>query len=110
MTLNPTSPPEVIAIDGPAASGKSTIGHLLAEKLNFLYLDTGSMYRAYIADFKFPLIGENLILVVQGPVIFYVEDLGAGDPDFRLIGIVDQTFGNKATESHSWTDVRALFD
>ena len=46
MTLNPTSPPEVIAIDGPAASGKSTIGHLLAEKLNFLYLDTGSMYRA----------------------------------------------------------------
>ena len=38
--------PQVIAIDGPAASGKSTIGYLLAEKLNFLYLDTGSMYRA----------------------------------------------------------------
>jgi cytidylate kinase len=46
MTVRPTSPPEVIAIDGPAASGKSTIGHLLAEILNFLYLDTGSMYRA----------------------------------------------------------------
>jgi cytidylate kinase len=38
--------PAVIAIDGPAASGKSTAGHLLAEKLNYLYLDTGSMYRA----------------------------------------------------------------
>lgn len=36
----------VIAIDGPAASGKSTIGRLLAEKLGYLYLDTGSMYRA----------------------------------------------------------------
>lgn len=46
MTEKPTPAPEVIAIDGPAASGKSTIGYMLAEKLNFLYLDTGSMYRA----------------------------------------------------------------
>jgi len=36
----------VIAIDGPAASGKSTVGRLLAEELNFLFLDTGFMYRA----------------------------------------------------------------
>ncbi|HEX7592925.1 MAG TPA: (d)CMP kinase [Anaerolineae bacterium] len=36
----------VIAIDGPAASGKSTIGALLAEKLGYLYFDTGVMYRA----------------------------------------------------------------
>lgn len=36
----------VIAIDGPAASGKSTVGRLLAERLNYLYLDTGCMYRA----------------------------------------------------------------
>ncbi len=35
-----------IAIDGPAASGKSTIGQMLAEKLGYLYLDTGAMYRA----------------------------------------------------------------
>jgi len=35
----------IIAIDGPAASGKSTSAKLLAEKLNFLYLDTGAMYR-----------------------------------------------------------------
>jgi cytidylate kinase len=35
-----------IAIDGPAASGKSTIGSLLAECLGYLYLDTGAMYRA----------------------------------------------------------------
>ena len=38
--------PFTIAIDGPAASGKSTIGKLLAERLGHLYLDTGAMYRA----------------------------------------------------------------
>jgi cytidylate kinase len=37
---------EVIAIDGPAGSGKSTTAKLVAAKLNFLYLDTGAMYRA----------------------------------------------------------------
>jgi len=35
-----------IAIDGPAASGKSTIGELLARRLGYLYFDTGVMYRA----------------------------------------------------------------
>ena len=35
----------IIAIDGPAASGKSTSARLLADELNFLYLDTGAMYR-----------------------------------------------------------------
>jgi CMP/dCMP kinase len=38
--------PDAIAIDGPAASGKSTIGQLLAEELGYLYFDTGVMYRA----------------------------------------------------------------
>jgi len=36
----------VIAIDGPAGSGKSTIAKMLARKLGFLFLDTGAMYRA----------------------------------------------------------------
>ena len=36
-----------IAIDGPSASGKSTIAKILAEKLNFIYIDTGAMYRAF---------------------------------------------------------------
>jgi len=40
------SKPSTIAIDGPAASGKSTIGHHLAEWLDYLYLDTGLLYRA----------------------------------------------------------------
>jgi cytidylate kinase len=36
----------IIAIDGPSASGKSTLGRLLAHALKLLYIDTGSMYRA----------------------------------------------------------------
>lgn len=38
--------PEIIAIDGPAASGKSTLAEKLAEALGYLYFDTGVMYRA----------------------------------------------------------------
>ncbi len=41
-----TSRPSIIAIDGPAASGKSTLGRRLAEALGYLFLDTGVMYRA----------------------------------------------------------------
>ncbi len=39
-------PKDPIAIDGPAASGKTTIGQMLADQLGFLLLDTGCMYRA----------------------------------------------------------------
>jgi cytidylate kinase len=38
--------PRTIAIDGPAGAGKSTIGALVAERLGYLFLDTGGMYRA----------------------------------------------------------------
>lgn len=44
------SKPETIAIDGPAASGKSTIGALVAEKLGYVWLDTGIMYRAVACE------------------------------------------------------------
>jgi CMP/dCMP kinase len=35
-----------IAIDGPAAAGKSTVAKVVAEKLSYIYIDTGAMYRA----------------------------------------------------------------
>jgi cytidylate kinase len=38
--------PAIITIDGPAGAGKSTLGELLARRLNYLYFDTGIMYRA----------------------------------------------------------------
>ncbi len=37
--------PLVITIDGPASSGKSTLGELLAQRLDYVYFDTGVMYR-----------------------------------------------------------------
>lgn len=38
--------PSMIAIDGPVASGKSTLGRLLAQRLGYRFVDTGAMYRA----------------------------------------------------------------
>jgi len=40
------TPPSIIALDGPAASGKSTLGRTLADTLGYLFFDTGVMYRA----------------------------------------------------------------
>jgi len=37
---------EIISIDGPAGSGKSTTARLVAKRLGFIFLDTGAMYRA----------------------------------------------------------------
>jgi len=56
--------PSTIAIDGPAASGKSTIGALLADKLGYVYFDTGVMYRAVTwaaIEQRIPIEDENAI-------------------------------------------------
>ena len=54
----------IIAIDGPAGAGKSTISRKVAEKLEFTYLDTGAMYRAFtllILKKEIPLRNTKLI-------------------------------------------------
>ncbi len=53
-----------IAIDGPAASGKSTTAKLVAQKLGYLHIDTGAMYRAItlkVLDGKFDLCDKKII-------------------------------------------------
>lgn len=68
--------PSVIAIDGSAASGKSTVAALLAQALGYLYFDTGVMYRAVTwaaLDQKIDIndieqvsnLAENLIIEVE---------------------------------------------
>ena len=47
----------VVAIDGPAGAGKSTIAKLVAEKLGYAYIDTGAMYRS--VDWKFLQTGKD---------------------------------------------------
>lgn len=61
------TPPRIIAIDGPAASGKTTVGKLLADHLGYLFFDTGVMYRAitWIAlDRSVPIEDENAVTLL----------------------------------------------
>jgi cytidylate kinase len=54
----------IIALDGPAGSGKSTIAKLVAKELNINYLDTGAMYRMvtlYFLNNKLNLNDENVV-------------------------------------------------
>jgi cytidylate kinase len=68
----------IVAIDGPAGAGKSTVARRLAERLQFRYLDTGAMYRAltWLAlQQSFDLSdGERLGLLAQeNPITFENE-------------------------------------
>jgi cytidylate kinase len=63
--------PSTIAIDGPAASGKSTIGAAVAEKLGYLYFDTGVMYRAVTCAAlvrSIPIDDENAVTALAEQV------------------------------------------
>jgi cytidylate kinase len=69
----------IVAIDGPAGAGKSTVARALAERLGFRYLDTGAMYRAltWLAMKRGLDLGnaEGLAqLAEQQPVIFTEDD------------------------------------
>jgi len=53
-----------IAIDGPAGAGKSTVAKMVAGKLDYLYIDTGSMYRALawaVLDQGLPIENESVV-------------------------------------------------
>ena len=50
---------QIVTIDGPAGAGKSTVSKMLACKLNFLYLDTGAMYRAVALRAKRERVDPN---------------------------------------------------
>ena len=77
-----------IAIDGPAASGKSTAARLLARRLGFVYIDTGAMYRAVTLmglqnkiDFDDP---EAIAKTAKQAKIELLPDT-SGDRGFRVI-------------------------
>ena len=77
----------MIAIDGPAGSGKSTTARLSAEKLGFSYLDTGAMYRAVALlslrdripaddpDSLSRTVSRHSILALDGTILLDTEDV-----------------------------------
>ncbi len=68
----------IIAIDGPAGAGKSTVCRILAEKLRFVYLDTGAMYRSVawaLSLDKTGLSGEEIAdRLPRLPLVFILKD------------------------------------
>ena len=68
----------IIAIDGPAGSGKSTVAKLVAKKLHFHYLDTGAMYRAVAAAALAANIDinneENVAEIAQNQKISFIHE------------------------------------
>ncbi|MGC6769719.1 (d)CMP kinase [Enterococcus sp. LJL128] len=89
-----------IAIDGPASSGKSTVAKILAKKMNYIYCDTGAMYRSltYLA------IQKNLDLANETELCALLE---THQISFEQDGKGQQVFINleNVTEAIRQTDV-----
>jgi CMP/dCMP kinase len=81
----------IVAIDGPAGAGKSTVARQLAERLGFRYLDTGAMYRAL-----------TWLAMQQG------LPLGDGQPLGELAAANPVTFDEAGRVSIGGTDVTSL--
>lgn len=78
--------PLIIAIDGPSASGKSTLGRMLARELGLLYIDTGSMYRAVALAVIESSANEQDDVAVSSLAERIKIDL-AGDPDSLRVSL-----------------------
>ncbi|MDR0983760.1 MAG: (d)CMP kinase [Ruminococcus sp.] len=70
-----------IAIDGPAGAGKSTIAKKLAEKLSYIYVDTGALYRA-VAVSTFDISDENEIVKKANSLNIEIKFIGGSQHIF----------------------------
>ena len=78
-----------IAIDGPAASGKSTIGKMLAEELGYLFFDTGVMYRAVtLAAFQHNISIDDEVGVTKLAEDLQIDIRPPSKEDGRLIDVL----------------------
>jgi cytidylate kinase len=95
----------IIAIDGPSASGKSTLGRLLARALNLLYIDTGSMYRAValaVMEADIDLSDKEAVAAIANEIDIDLK----GDPDSLKVwlngrDVTDQIRTESVTETSS---------
>lgn len=99
--------PNSIAIDGPASSGKSTIGVKLAERLGYLFFDTGIMYRAVTLaviregidvndESKVTRLAQNVHIDVRNPSI------ADGRKEDVLLDGEDVTWAIRDSEVEKW--------
>lgn len=72
----------IIAIDGPAASGKGTIGRLVAAHFGFHHLDTGLLYRAVAAG----MLEGGFAVADEAAAVAIAEELPIGDLDEARLG------------------------
>lgn len=66
----------IVAIDGPAGAGKSTVARMVADRLEYLYIDTGAMYRAVaykVLEEKLPLSDEGKITALANKLDIHFE-------------------------------------
>src|SRR3954447_9736840 len=91
----------VIAIDGPAGAGKSTVARAVAARLGFTYLDTGAMYRTVALtgdpggriDFDGDRViadGRDVSTEIRTPQIAQEASRRAADPDVRAVLVARQ--------------------
>jgi cytidylate kinase len=95
----------IIAIDGPSASGKSTLGRMLAHELNLLYVDTGSMYRAVaLATLQAGIASTDTEAVGALANKIHI-DLQGGADNLRVIlngkDVTEEVRSDKVTETSS---------
>ena len=101
----------VVAIDGPAGAGKSTVARAVAERLGFTYLDTGAMYRSVAlaahergvepatiaAELNIEQVGERVLLdgrdvteAIRTPEVSEAASRAAADPAVRGAVVAQQ--------------------
>jgi len=106
----------VIAIDGPAASGKSSVARLLARKLGYVYVNTGAMYRAVTWWAVSKEVPVNDAVRVQQLLHFTHLECGLahGESTLRLDGIdptphlVEEAVNSNVSAISSIPEVRRL--
>lgn len=94
----------IITIDGPTASGKSTIANLLAQKLNYFYLNSGYFYRAYaylLLERQVPLTSletislEEIKNLIDVGKVEYIYENGSGSHMFYETADITAYLKNK---------------
>lgn len=103
-----------IAIDGPAGAGKSTIARLAAQRLGFLYVDTGAMYRAialYLLDAKTDIENEEKLKTALAHIkinIAYEKDVQHVFMNLQDVSaeIRSEKVGNMASRVATFPQVR----